>query len=62
MTNTLPAELDDYFNRVPIFVPGSHLELKDADEREEELRHGRIIVGGHEDDVRIDEDLKEEKA
>lgn len=52
-------ELDDYFSRVPLFVPGSHVELKDPAAREEELRQGRIVVGGHEDDVRIDEDEKE---
>lgn len=56
------AELDYYFDRVPLFVPGSHVELKDPNAREEELRQGRIVVGGQEDDVRDVEDLKSEKA
>ena len=56
------AELDDYFSRVPLFVPGSHVELKDVSAREDELRHGRIVVGGHEEDVRVDEDEKLEKV
>ena len=43
-------------------MPGSHIGLKDPNEREEELRRGRIVVGGHEEDVRIDEDDKLEKA
>lgn len=59
---TLPAELDDYFSRVPLFVPGSHVVPRDANAREDELRQGRIVVGGHEEDVKIDEDLKSEKA
>ena len=44
-------------------MPGSHVELKDVGAREEELRRGRIVVGGHEEDVRIDDDkLEKEKV
>jgi hypothetical protein len=56
------TELDDYFSRIPLFVPGSHIQPKDSNAREEELRHGRIVIGGHEEDVRIGDDLKSEKA
>lgn len=55
------AELDAYFSRAPIFIPGSHVELKDVGAREEELRRGRIVVGGLEEDVRIDEDGPEKE-
>ena len=44
-----PTELDSYFNKVPLFVPGSHVELTDASVREKELRAGKLIVGGEED-------------
>ena len=45
-----------------MFVPGSHVELKDAAAREEQLRQGRIVVGGREEDVRIDDDKLEAAA
>ncbi|KAI0074444.1 general substrate transporter [Panus rudis PR-1116 ss-1] len=45
-TRGIPLEeLDYYFEKVPLFVPGSHVELRSASEREEELRRGRIVVG-----------------
>ncbi|KIP07315.1 hypothetical protein PHLGIDRAFT_127752 [Phlebiopsis gigantea 11061_1 CR5-6] len=61
-TRGIPLEeLDAYFSRAPIFIPGSHVELKDVGAREEELRRGRIVVGGLEEDVRIDEDGPEKE-
>ncbi|KAK7684536.1 hypothetical protein QCA50_012483 [Cerrena zonata] len=45
-------ELDSYFEKVPLFVPGSHVELRDPAAREEELRAGKLVVGGVEEDVK----------
>ena len=62
-TKGIPLEeIDAYFDSVPIFVPGSKVQVPDANAREEELRQGRVIVDGHEEDVRIDDDIKLEKA
>ncbi|EMD35511.1 hypothetical protein CERSUDRAFT_116251 [Gelatoporia subvermispora B] len=44
-TKGIPLEeLDQYFERVPLFVPGSKMQLRDANEREEELRRGEVDV------------------
>ena len=40
------TELDSYFENIPIFVPGSHTGLKDASDREKELRQGKVHMGG----------------
>lgn len=46
------VELDAYFEKVPLFVPGSTYHLQSAAAREEELRRGRVAAGhGSEEDV-----------
>ncbi|TFK46300.1 general substrate transporter [Heliocybe sulcata] len=45
MSNALFFWLDEYFNSVPIFVPGSGMYVRDARAREEELRRGEVHVG-----------------
>ncbi|KDQ49680.1 hypothetical protein JAAARDRAFT_616077 [Jaapia argillacea MUCL 33604] len=45
-TKGIPLEeLDAYFERVPILVPGSGVIVRDARAREEELRRGEVYVG-----------------
>ena len=44
-TKGIPLEeLDTYFETVPIFVPGAAVFVPDANTREEELRHGKVMV------------------
>ncbi|PSR76768.1 hypothetical protein PHLCEN_2v8220 [Hermanssonia centrifuga] len=58
-TRGIPLEeLDHYFEEVPVFVPGSYAGLKDPNAREQELRRGRVVVGGQAEDVT---DILEEK-
>ncbi|KAH9922482.1 general substrate transporter [Fomitopsis serialis] len=46
-TRGIPLEeLDSYFESVPVFVPGSHVALKDPNEREAELYEGKVHVAG----------------
>lgn len=45
-------ELDAYFEKVPLFVPGSGIELRDPAAREKELREGKVVVGGVLEDVK----------
>lgn len=37
-------ELDAYFESVPIFVPSSAVHVPDAETREEELHHGKVVA------------------
>ncbi|THH32802.1 hypothetical protein EUX98_g1414 [Antrodiella citrinella] len=41
------TELDAYFDQVPLFVPHLHLDASNPATREEELRRGRVLVGGN---------------
>ena len=41
----VPTELDSYFDNIPLFVPGSHTGLRDASDREKELREGKVHIG-----------------
>ncbi|KAH9836374.1 general substrate transporter [Rhodofomes roseus] len=51
-TKGIPLEeIDSYFETVPVFVPGSRVALKDASEREAELREGKVHVAGAPVDV-----------
>ncbi|OCH86847.1 general substrate transporter [Obba rivulosa] len=53
-TKGIPLEeLDDYFDHVPLFVPGSKVQLGDANEREEELRHAGVDM--HVDSTKLGE-------
>ncbi|CCM03262.1 uncharacterized protein FIBRA_05389 [Fibroporia radiculosa] len=46
-TKGIPLEeLDSYFEQVPIFVPGSKIQIVDASAREEDLRQGKPQLGG----------------
>lgn len=46
-TKGIPLEeLDDYFARVPIFVPRSRVHVGSAHEREDELRAGHVKTAG----------------
>ena len=44
------TELDAYFEEVPLFVPGSHIE-PDATAREKALRRGEIVVGDQRENI-----------
>ena len=43
-------ELDMYFEKVSWFVPSSHVKT-DALTREDELRHGQVLVRSRKEDV-----------
>lgn len=59
-TKGIPLEeLDAYFESVPVFVPGSKVRPpEDANQREEELRQGKILVPEHAESDIIDEKEK----
>lgn len=59
-TRGIPLEeLDEYFEAVPYFVPLSKVHVPTPEERENELREGKLRVGGAEHDLHDGEDFKE---
>ncbi len=56
-TKGIPLEeLDTYFESIPIFVPGSAVHFPDTKTREEELRHGKVIVQEGDESVADEKD------